>query len=130
MGNPSGLGTNLVELNSNNNYDLRHIGLVSDSEYLDILNDLDINSIYYDEDSYIGSFSNSNKIILMSLNICSIQSKFTEFNSLLDKLSENNSRPDIILIQESWVQDASHLNIKGFKSVLNARPRGSRGGGQ
>ena len=129
MGNPSGLGTNLVELNSNNNYDLRHIGLVSDSEYLDILNDLDIYSIYYDEDSYIGSFSNSNKIILMSLNICSIQSKFTEFNSLLDKLSENNSRPDIILIQESWVQDASHLNIKGFKSVLNARPRGSMGGG-
>ena len=27
------------------------------------------------------------------------------------------------------MQDASHLNIKGFKSVLNARPRGSRGGG-
>ena len=128
MGNPNGSSA-LVELNNNFNYDLRHISLV-DSDYLDILNDLDFNSTYYNEDSYINSFSNSNKIILMSLNICSIQSKFTEFNSLLDKLSDNNARPDIILIQESWVQDSSHFNIKGFKAVLNARPKGSRGGVQ
>ena len=102
---------------------------MNDLPYLDLLDEISVSNDYLDETKFISSFSNSNKIIIMSCNICSIASKFIELNNLLDKLSQNNSRPDIILIQESWISDVLQYNIKGFKAVLNPRPKGSRGGG-
>ena len=128
MGNQGGVSY-LDELNNNDSFDLRSLNLINDLPYLDLIELLDINSKYYDETQFVSSFSDPSKVVIMSCNICSIQSKFLEFNNLLDNLAEKNALPDLILIQESWVHDHSHLNIKGFKAILNARPSGSRGGG-
>ena len=106
MGDPIGAGSHtLVELNNNFNYDLKSLKLMNDLPYLDLLDEISVSNDYLDETKFISSFSNSNKIIIMSCNICSIASKFIELNNLLDKLSQNNSRPDIILIEESWISD-------------------------
>lgn len=132
MADNNGVGNRAGELNNDNSLDIRYITLDSvddDTSYLDILSDLNLNSLYYSEDTFVNSFANSNKIIIMSCNINSLQAKFVEFNNLLDNLTLKKACPDVILIQESWIHDSFAFNVKGFKSILNARPRGSRGGG-
>ena len=128
VGNVNNLG-NLDELNSKDNLCLHALNLISDLPYIDILTELDIRSSYVDETTFSNSFSNNKNITMMSLNIQSIAAKYLEFVNLIDILSLKNANPDIFLIQESWIKDASLVNIKGYKAVLNARPSNLRGGG-
>ena len=119
-------------MNDNDSLDIRYIdsnNLDNDPSYLDILNDCEINSLYYSEESFVNSFSNSSKIIVLSCNIQSLHAKFTELNILLDNLRLKKACPDIILVQESWIKDPASFNIKGFSLILNARPPDLRGGG-
>lgn len=130
MGEHNNLGSQILnELNSDVRLDLKTLNVINDLPYLDLLDEISVSCVYYDETSYVRSFSNSNKIIIMSCNIQSISAKFVEFNNLIDKMAEGKAKPDIILVQESFVQDLSQFNIRGFKAVLNPRPKGSRGGG-
>lgn len=131
-GDSNGVGTVARQMNDNDSLDIRFIdsnNLDNDPSYLDILNDCEINSLYYSEESFVNSFSNSSKIIVLSCNIQSLHAKFTELNILLDNLRLKKACPDIILVQESWIKDPASFNIKGFSLILNARPPDLRGGG-
>ena len=88
-GDSNGVGTVARQMNDNDSLDIRFIdsnNLDNDPSYLDILNDCEINSLYYSEESFVNSFSNSSKIIVLSCNIQSLHAKFTELNILLDNL--------------------------------------------
>jgi len=54
---------------------------------------------YYDDDSLSLNFSNSNKIIIASLNIQSLNSKFENLKNLLPTLPPT---VQILALQETW----------------------------
>lgn len=117
------------DLNLNDNRDIRTFNYLASIPYVDILKDIELDCMYYDEKSFIDSFNNNNNICILSLNIQSIQSKFIPFTNLIDNLTDKNALPQFILLQETFIKDDFHFNIKGFKSVFNSRPPNSRGGG-
>ena len=116
------------DLNLNDNRDIRTFNYLASIPYVDILNDIELDCRYYDEKPFINSFSNNNNICILSLNIQSLQSKFTPFTNLIDNLADKNALPPFILLQETFIKDDFHFNIKGFKSVFNSRPSNARGG--
>ena len=119
----------MCDLNSRDSHDIRSFDRLSSIPYIDILNDLDLDCSFMDEKAFVKSFSNSNNIKIISLNIQSIVAKFSEFNTFFDKLAINKALPDFFLLQETFAKDFSFLGVKGFKPVFDARPQGSRGGG-
>ena len=119
----------MSDLNSRDSHDLRSFDRLNSIPYVDILTDLELDCSYMDETAFVNSFSNTDNILVMSLNIQSIQSKFISFCSLIDKLAASKALPDFFLLQESFAKDFTYLNIKGFKPVFDSRPLNSRGGG-
>lgn len=128
-GSVRSLGTYALELNSNDTKDIRSYNISNDIPYVEFLNDIDLNCAYYDEKSYVDSFSSSNNILIFSLNICSLQSKYTPLINLIDNFALNNAKPDIIMLQETFIKDIFYYSIKGYRAIFNCRPLGSRGGG-
>ena len=55
---------------------------------------------YIDESKYSCNFGSSNGLILCSINIQSISSKFSEFSQMINSMNRSNSSPDIICLQE------------------------------
>lgn len=68
----------------------------------------------------------------MTLNTLMIQdstSKFLTFTNFIDKLIPIKANPDFLLLQETFVKDAFHFSIKGYKHIFNSRASNLRGGG-
>ena len=123
------IGTYIHELNSDLSRDIRTFDPFNDIPFVEFMQDIDLDCSYYDEQSFADSFSSTKNILILSLNIQSLQSKFLSFTNLIDNFALTNSKPDFILLQETFVSDIFHFNIKGFRAILNCRPPGSRGGG-
>ena len=90
---------------------------------------VEINCSYIDTDD-ICQKNLTNKLSILSLNIQSLAAKFDNFNSFINQLSNNNSNPDVICLQETWdVKDSSLFDINNYHSLeLNLRSS-ARGGG-
>jgi Endonuclease/Exonuclease/phosphatase family len=71
-----------------------------------------------------------NNIVIMSINVQSLASKFDELYDFLQLCSQKNTLPDIILLQETWsIVDGNLFNIKGYHPlILKCRSRGQGGG--
>ena len=92
---------NVDNLNNNLNYDLfRPDRIIPITE---ILRDLNINSNYFDELGFLNLFRDSNNLIILSLNICSLMNKVVHLRTFLDLVKEHNFKIDLILIQETWI---------------------------
>ena len=75
--------------------------------------------------------NNSSNLLALSLNAQSILSKFSSLEVMIQSLSEQNISPDIILIQESWLQNDDYLSIiqlEGY-NCINQGYKCSRHGG-
>lgn len=64
--------------------------------------DIILNCNYFDETEFCSSRINSNELSLLTLNIHSLPSKFSELNDLIYLLSQSNCTPDVICLQELW----------------------------
>jgi exonuclease III len=91
---------------------------------------INISSSYYDNTSLINSFSSSNSPIIMSINIQSLQSKYSTLLEFINHLANNNVTIDAIALQETWSIPYKDLfSIPGFHPIITeSRPQG-RGGG-
>lgn len=74
---------------------------------------------------------NPTNLLVLSLNAQSILAKFSSFEVMLKSLKEQDVHPDIILIQESWLENDNFLNLlqlDGY-NCINQGYRCSRHGG-
>ena len=99
----------------------------SDSPY----DNSSINCTYIDENKIISSPSSPNDLTIISINIQSITSKFSEFSQLINNLNAHNAAPDVICLQELWnfPPDAA-FNLNGYHPlVFSLRHNNVQGGG-
>lgn len=117
----------LIDLNSDINLDLFHQNHYAHA-FKDILEESNLNCLFESENSFKLCFQDSHNIIGLSINIASLNSKFTALKSLIDSLNSANIRIGFISIQEVWNVDLNLFLIDGFKLVGKTRSN-SRGGG-
>lgn len=137
------IGLSLDNLSKDKNYDFLNIlsSSVHDSNrasdfFLDHNDDspyfnCKFNCKYVDESnvSIIDKPSKS-KLMIMSLNIQSLPSKFNDFEDLITSLASNHCNPDVILIQETWqVQNPNLFRLKGYHDPIFKTRKFSQGGG-
>jgi len=88
-----------------------------------------INCKYYDEDSFLQNYKNTKNPIYMSLNIQSLNSKYTNLKNLLTNLLNEKLPIKILALQEIWqVPYLSDVKIPGFNFIQLSRKK-SKGGG-
>ena len=98
----------------------------NDSPYYDI----DIDSKYYEIEDFIKVNSENSNISLLSLNIQSIGSKFTQFKDFHDELSSNKCNFDIYAFQEVYsIVDADFYQLENYHQIQFKTRSISKGGG-
>jgi hypothetical protein len=124
-------GCMLVQgLNANPHYDLTNIELFQPN---DDLNDnpyanVEIDSLFYDNNSFRNNFASSRNPIILNINIQSLQSKFENLKNFLLSSLNDKIPIDIIALHEIWqISDPNSINIPGFSFVYIQREIG-RGG--
>jgi len=89
---------------------------------------LNLNCKYIDSTEF--SSIKSNKFTTLSLNIQSLSSKFNELSEFINELSNTNSSPDVICLQETWnVLDGSLFPLNDYQQLIFNNRNNSRGGG-
>ncbi len=84
---------------------------------------------YADEYAFANEFSNINSFSYMTFNIQSLQSKFNQFQDMMQNLIDNHCAPDVILLQEIWkIHDSAFFQLSGYNFIFKSR-RQSQGGG-
>ena len=132
MVNLNNLGFNLdddLENPMNNNLELDFLCPDRDNLIADILRDLQICSNYYDEDGFFDLYRNSDNLLILSYNICSLPSKFQRLKIFLSLIKENNFKVDIILLQEAYQFAPGTHHLDGYNFYYDIRPSPARGGG-
>ena len=93
--------------------------------------DCTVSCDYMDEDQFIVKYKNTSNMSILSMNVQSLQSKFSELTDFIDQLCINDCQPDIIALQELWIiNDPDILSLKGYhKLVYKSRSNKTQGGG-
>lgn len=126
----------LSDLQNNNIYDF--ISQLNDNPFNETLNDEPIHSLYddisvkcgyFDEQEFIDKFEKNTNFSVLSWNIQSLPSKFTEFQDNLDLYHSRGFQFDVIALQEIWtIHDEDLMKIKGYTFIFKQRTNGTGGG--
>ena len=85
---------------------------------------------YIDPIAFCSKFPSSPNLSLLSLNIQSLPSKFTEFFDLITLMTKSNCNPDILCLQEIWkISDPLPFSIPGYQPLIFTSRQNSQGGG-
>ena len=88
------------------------------------------NCNYYDENSFVNSFSNSKYPLVLNLNIQYLNSKIEGLKAFLLSLECKNVIFDVISLQEiSRIENASFFNISGYHPITYNCRKTLKGGG-
>ena len=126
---------NLSGLVNNPNFDFLHTLASSDddsfSNYTESPYTQSIfSSTYVDIPTLTSKLTNHPSLSLMSLNIQSLSSKYSDLRDLIIELSTHNCCPDFICLQETWfIADPSLYPLPGFQPLLFTSRSTGRGGG-
>ena len=126
-----GGGEGLNLLNRNNHLDLRNalINFDNDNE-VNPLMELTMDSFFYDSESFLNKFRNSDKPIFLNLNVQSLMSKHEKLKDFIVRLTNNGLQIDVIALQETWnVKDTNLVAIPGFQKLVFCNRKTGRGGG-
>ena len=89
-------------------------------------------SSYYDIDSFKKVISNHNNIFsVLSLNIQSINAKFSQLEMFVEELHNVQFKFNVICLQECWIRDqtdACTFQIPGYDCVAQGKSSSERGG--
>lgn len=85
-------------------------------------------TLHMSENEFCTKFAGNKDILIVSLNIQSLQSKALEFQNFLDNLSLSDIKPDVILLQEIWNSKIESYTPPGYIGFSKLRTTG-RGGG-
>jgi len=86
---------------------------------------------YCDTEQFLSNVDTTGGLIVMSLNVQSLASKFDSLCSFITELKGGNKEPDLICLQEVWnVPEFVNFDIPGFHSPLfKTRSNNTKGGG-
>ena len=99
-----------------------------DAETNPYFNQLNL-SHYTDVENFVATYKNSKKPFLLSLNICSLNSKYENLKYLIHEISKNNINVLAIALQEIWQIPYPDLySIDEYTFIFSQRSTG-RGGG-
>jgi Reverse transcriptase (RNA-dependent DNA polymerase) len=121
----------LTNLNNNLNYDLVNLSpyIFENDDSPNPSTDVNIDSKFYDDDSFVRKFAGCSGPIFLSINIQCLMSKIENLKNFIINLTNRNLPIVVIAIQEVWsLQHAELVNIPGFNFVYKLRSIG-RGGG-
>ena len=132
-------GFDLDNLVSNNNFDFIS-SLTSPVDQSNHPFDLDFSDTpytqsdflteYIDPTAFCNKMSNLNNLSILSLNIQSLSSKYTEFFDLIVLLTKHNCSPEIICLQEIWqIPDPSIFSLPGYQPLIFKCRATLQGGG-
>ncbi len=84
-----------------------------------------------DEISFCNSYNKRNNLTFLSLNIQSINSKFSEFQELINNLLIHKCSTEIIFLQEIWqIQNVHSLSLSSYSTFnFKSRVNNVQGGG-
>jgi hypothetical protein len=119
-------------LNNNNTLDAAEYlnSYIRDDDNISQFFETIIKSEYYDNEALINSCSNTNRPLILSINIQSLMSKYNELNEYITSLIQNNIQIDVIILQETWnIQCPDLVNIDGFQQIVFETRTDTRGGG-
>ena len=87
---------------------------------------------YIDPSDYSKTYNSNSNLKLMTLNIQSLQSKYSELRDLILTFNNGDCLPDVLALQEIWqVDDADHFPLPGYQPLIfKTRSTGGRGGGR
>ena len=89
-----------------------------------------ISTSYSDPESFKNCFKNCNKPLILSLNIQSLNSKFSDLKNFILELQSNNISIDAIILQETWqIKFIDLLTLPGFQPLVLKNRSNMRGGG-
>ena len=124
-------GSGLDEMDRNSNFDVgdtlnNYFGPDNETNpYSNLIN----LSHYTDVQNFILTYKNSKKPFFLSLNICSLNSKYDELKYLIYEIAKNNINVLAIAIQEIWqIPYPDLFSINEYTLILSQRKSG-RGGG-
>ena len=122
----------LKSLNDNISLDIynkiiNHI--IDDNNDNNLYEDINIDSQFYDLDTFINRFANSKSPLFINLNIQSLMSKHDKLNTFIGHLNNSNVTIDIIALQETWTVRYPHLlTIPGYQPLIFTNRSKGRGG--
>ena len=89
-------------------------------------------SSYYDTDSFKKLITNHNNIFsVLSLNIQSINAKFSELETFVEELHNSQYKFNVICLHECWIRDQSDtctFQIPGYDCLAQGKSSSERGG--
>ena len=106
----------LISLNTSLNLKLQ----TYDSNFNELHRELNIDSKYINEFSFIDEIKVGN-LIIASINIQSLPSKFTSLKTFLDQIYKKKKSIDVLLLQETYYFSPDHFQIEGFQLFENRR---------
>jgi hypothetical protein len=122
----------LTSLNHNASYDLKTSAqfLYENDDWPNPYLHVNIDSKFFDTDSFYSKFSNHPHPVFLSINIQSLMSKYDNLKIFVSDLIKHNVPIASIAVQEVWsVQHSDLVYIPGFKFYYNSRGVGRGGGG-
>ena len=94
------MGLNL--LNNNKSLDVLHNLRNYNEDENNPFSEVNVDSLFYDEETFTSKFKNSNKPIFLNLNVQSLMSKFDKLKNFILKLTNTGIQIDVIAMQEIW----------------------------
>ncbi len=122
----------LATLNADDRLDITNLidnYLHADDE-AGIFSDINIKSEYFNCQTLYEKTNIKNRSLFLSINIQSLQSKFSNLLQLINELNTAKVTIDIIALQETWnISHVDQLIIPGFHPVVYINRTNLRGGG-
>jgi len=104
--------------------------LIHDDEVIGQFFSKQVDSKYFDLNSFRDTFSKSKLPIILSLNIQSLQSKHADLKLFMSDLLSSEICIDLIIMQEIWsIKFPELLQLPGFQNLVFKARQGMRGGG-
>ena len=92
--------------------------------------ELTMDSFFYDSESFLNKFRNSDKPIFLNLNVQSLMSKHEKLKDFIVRLTNNGLQIDVIALQETWnIKYTNLVAIPGFQKLVYCNRKTGRGGG-
>ena len=102
----------------------------NDNDNVNPYSEINFNSCFYNQESFIDKFSNSKCPLFLNLNIQSLNSKYEKLKNFILTLTNKGIQIEIIALQETWkIKHIQLLNIPGFQPIIFKNRKFGRGGG-
>jgi hypothetical protein len=113
--------TLLDDLNLDPSLDARDLlnNYLLDDENISQFFQTNINSAYHDIYSFINRFKHTTDPLILSLNVQSLNSKYTALKQLIQSMQDSGVPIDLIFLQETWeIKFPTQLTILGFQNIV------------